>query len=241
VLIVALLRLSAPAQRLEPLVARTLGVTAFEAAQLLKAPPPVVVLRTVDETRAKAVTEALRPAGVPVLLDRAQVPGLDQMYEFRSFRFEPHALVNVRVPANADLPWSSVTHCIRAFHRVSSVQTEVSRERSFNLQKAVLTQGVLVSSEKVTVKDVETVAREPIIYLMRRDGPAWFSTSARAQYEGLGSKLKPARIENFNTLVAELRARLPQVPYDDRLTKTRALPPDEVDLLVHLIHLEAVS
>ena len=47
-----------------------LGVTAFEAAQLLKAPPPVVVLRTVDEARARAVTEALRPAGVAVLVDR---------------------------------------------------------------------------------------------------------------------------------------------------------------------------
>ena len=47
--------------------------------------------------------------------------------------------------------------------------------------------------------------------------------------------------ENFNTLVATLRERLPSVPWDERLTKTRALPADEVDLLVHLIHLEAMS
>ena len=238
--LVALLQLSAPLASAQAAVSRALGVTAFEAGQLLKGAPPFVVLRTVDAARATAALEALRPLGSAVLVDRDTVPSLDEMHEVRGFRLEADGLISLKPNGEREvLPWAEVTHLVRAFHRVSSTHTEVTRSRKFNLGKAVLTQGLMATTEVKSEKEIETTAREPIVYLLRGAQPAWFATESRVQYEGLGPKLKPARIENFNTLVSMLRERLPASAYDERLIKQRALPADEVDLQVHLISLSA--
>jgi len=238
--VVALLRISGSPSAVHPTLASTLGVTAFEAGQLIKTPPPTVVLRTVDGARARAVAEVLRPLGEVALVDRDTVPSLDEMHELRGFRLEADGLISLKPNGEREvLPWAEVTHLVRAFHRVSSTHTEVTRSRKFNLGKAVLTQGLMATTEVKSEKEIETTAREPIVYLLRGAQPAWFATESRVQYEGLGPKLKPARIENFNTLVSLLRERLPATAYDERLIKQRALPADEVDLQVHLISLSA--
>lgn len=216
-------------------LAKSLGVTAYEANQLVRGAPPWVVLRTVDEARAARVASELSGFGV-VTAALSAVPTTETMHEVRGFHLEPDALVSLNQNGTSEqLPWADVTALVRGFRRVTTTDVEVSHERKFALGRAVLTQGLLLSKAEQKVTETHGEVREPIVYLLRRGGTPWFTTEGRCRYEGLGPLLKPARVENFNTLVKALQARVPQVPFDDRLTKTRSLAPEEVDLQVHLI------
>jgi hypothetical protein len=226
---------------LAPAVARALGVTAFEANQVLRGTPPWVLLKTPDAAKAARLATELASAGV-IAVELATVPTTETMHEVRGFAFEPDALVSLNQNGTSErLPWAEVSALVRGFRRVATTDVEVHRERKFDLGRAVLTQGLVLSKTEKKVTETHGEAREPIVYLLRRGGAPWFTTESRCRYDGLGPLLKPARVENFNTVVKQLQARLPQVPFDDRLLKARSHSPEEVDLLVHLIGLQLVT
>jgi hypothetical protein len=226
---------------LVPTLARALGVTAFEANQLLRGSPPWVLLKTPDPAKATRLANELAPAGV-IAVDLASVPTTETMHEVRGFALEPDALVSLNQNGTSErLAWAEVSALVRRFRRVVTTDVEVNRERKFDLGRAVITQGLVMSKTEKKVTETHGEAREPIAYLLRRTGAPWFTAERRCRYDGLGALLKPARVENFNTLVKQLQTRLPQVPFDDRLLKGRSFSPEEVDLLVHLIGRQLVT
>jgi hypothetical protein len=105
---------------------------------------------------------------------------------------------------------------------VQGTSVESSKERKFSLGRAVMTQGLSIS--KTVTKETVTggESREPVLYLFRKTGAPWLTSETRGRYEGLGADVRPARLENFNTLLRKLRERVPAVPFDERLVQVRA-------------------
>lgn len=201
-----------------------LGVTAYEAGQVVRGHLPSIVLKTPDEARAHRLVAALRARGNEALAcDATQAVAAEAMHELRGFRFEPDALVSLNQNGTSErLPWVDFTAIVRAMHKVSGTSTETSRERKFSLGRAVLTQGLSMSKTVTKESVTEGEKREPVLYLFRRGGLPWLTSETRARYDGLGAEIRPARLENFNTLVRKLRERVPTVPYDERLMSVRS-------------------
>ena len=222
--VLALLALGGTPEDEIPKLAAELGITAFEAGQLLRGTLPSIVLKSPDRAPVVDLLGKLRSRGHDaVACDAGAVAASEAMHELRGFRFEAEALVSLNLNGSSEsLPWSDLVALVRATHKVVGGTAETSRERKFDLGRAVLTQGL--STHKTVTKQTvrETEVREPVLYLYRRGGPPWLASESRCRYEGLGAELRPARPENFNTLVRLLRERLPSVPYDDRLVRVRA-------------------
>jgi hypothetical protein len=237
--VLALLKVASPDAESVALAA-DLGITPYEAGQLVRGHLPSIVLKTADVTKVEHLLAKLRARGnEAIACDASTVAEASAMHEFRGFRFEADALVSLNQNGTSErLPWEDVTTIIRATLRVADVSVETTRERKFDLGRAVLTQGLSVSKTvtKQSVQEIEK--REPVIYLFRRSGPPWTTGESRARYDGLGADLKPGRLENFNVLVKKLRERLPQVPYDERLVHVRS---GSVELLAHLVSLSLRS
>lgn len=257
--VVALMALASSPEDEAQKLAADLGVTAFEAGQLVRGILPSIVLRSPERARAADLLGKLRGRGHDAeACDAGAVAGAEAMHELRGFRFDADALVSLSQNGSSErLPWADALALVRATHKVTGATVEATRERKFDLGRAVLTQGLSVSKTvtKETVRQVEQ--REPVLYLYRRGGPPWLASESRCRYDGLGAHLRPARLENFNTLVRLLRERLPAVPYDERLVRARgggervqgdllgaqsgSSNVGAVDLLAHLVAMSLVK
>lgn len=257
--VVALLRLRAAPDDEAQALAVDLGVTAFEAGQLVRGILPSIVLKTPRRARVVELLGKLRQRGHDaVACDAGAVAASEAMHGLRGFRFEGELLLSLNQNGSSErLPWCDVIALVRATHRSAGGTLETSRERKLNLGRALLTQGL--SSHKTVTKGTmhKVEQREPVLYLYRRDGPPWLASESRCRYEGLGAELRPGRLENFNTLVRLLRERLPAVPYDERLIHVRgggervqgdlvgaqsgSSNVGAVDLLAHLVAMSIVK
>lgn len=257
--VVALLALSTPPDAEATALAADLGLTGYEAGQLVRGHLPSILLKTGDRARALDLLGKLRGRGhEAVACDTAAVVAPEAMHELRGFRFEDDALVSLNQNGSSErLPWGELIAIVRAMHRVQGASTEKTRERKFDLGRAVLTQGLSMSKTVIKEAVSEVEQREPVLYLYRHQGPPWLASESRCRYEGLGAALKPGRLENFNTLVRLVRERVPQVPFDERLvhvrsggdraksdllgTQTTASNASTVDLLAHLVAMSLVK
>ncbi len=257
--VVALLALATSPDDEAKKLAADLGVTVFEAGNLVRGILPSIVLKTPERQKVLDLLGKLRGRGHDaVACDAAAVVPSEEMHELRGFRLDETALVSLNSNGSSEqLPWGDVVAMVRAMHKGVGGTVEKTTERKFDLGRAILTQGLSMSKTvtKETVRQVEQ--REPVLYLFRNNGKPWLASESRCRYEGLGPNLKPARIENFNTLVRLLRERLPQVPYDERLVKVRSggervvvdgrgaqtgsSNASGVDLLAHLVAMAVVG
>jgi hypothetical protein len=204
-------------------LAADLGVTAYEAGQLVRGALPAIVLRTPDGAKAEALAGKLRKRGqVALACDLGEVIASDAMHAVRGFRLEPDALVSENQNGTSErLPWSEVRCAVKAAHHATAQATQVTHERKFDLGRAVMTQGLVMT--KGTTKEATTsvAQREPVLYLFRKSGAPWLLTESQGRYAALGPLVRPTRQENFTTLLRLIRERLPQVPWDERLLSLR--------------------
>jgi hypothetical protein len=221
--VVALVSLSTSAEAETAALAADLQITAYEAGQLVRAMLPSVVLRTPDGARAEALAASIRKRGQRALAcDLAQVIGSDAMHTVRGFKLETDALVSESQNGTSErLPWADVRCAVKAVHHLSAQSVEVTRERKFDLGRAVITQGLSVT--KVTSKEsvVAVAQREPVLYLFRKSGLPWLLAESQGRYGDLGPLVRPTRQENFTTLLRLIRERLAQVPWDERLVNLK--------------------
>ncbi len=255
-LVVALAALHGPADAEAKVLAQDLGVTPFEAGQLLRGALPAIVLRTADAARAGKVLAGLLGRGhEAVRCDMAQVHGGERLHRVREFRFDPDAFVSLNPNGTSErLPWSELEALVRAAHHSVEQSVETTKEKQFSLKKAVLTQGLAMTTTVTKTTTAEAREREPVVYLFRRGGPPWLFGESHGRYGNLGPHLLPTRLENFNTVVRLLREKLPGVPYDERLSKLRSgtdqarpelgaggEPVSTTDLLAHLVRLHVTK
>jgi hypothetical protein len=232
--VVAVIALGAPVEREAPVLAGELGITAYEAGLLLRAPSPSIVLRTEDRARALALLGALRGRGHDsVACDTSAVVASADMHVVRSFVLDADALTD----GGERLPWGSITALVRAVHSARVETTEKTTDKKISLGRAALTGGILatknVASERTRVSD----AREQVLYVFASSPRPWIVVASRARYDGLGEPLKPMQLENFERFVSVLRERCRGAAFDDRLLAVKNADAAAVDLLANVVAL----
>lgn len=220
---VVLVSLSTSAESETVALAADLGVTAYEAGQLVRGALPSVVLRVADGARAEALAAKLAQRGQKALaFDLSQVIASEDMHQVRGFRIEPDALVSESQNGTSErLPWGEVRCAVKAVHHVSAESVQTTRERKFSVGRALMTQGVMMTKETVREAASAVAQREPVLYLFRKAGGPWLLTETQGRYAALGPLVRPTRLENFNTLLRLVRERLPGVPWDERLVSLK--------------------
>jgi hypothetical protein len=219
-----------------------LGVTTYEAALLLRAIAPSVVLRAPDRARALDLLSRLRARGHDVVAcDVDAVVASADMLEVRSFSFETAAFVALGAERQTREPLDRVAYAdlvaiVRAIHAHVVETVEKTRERQLSVGRAALTGGLLMTKTKTTERTRTSSEREAVVYLFRRGGPPWLVRASRARYDGLEAPLLPSQHENFAALVARLRERAPGAAYDERLSRAPRAP-EAADLAAHLVAL----
>lgn len=229
--VVALMTLRATVESEAPRLAAELGVTAYEAGLLLRAPSPSVVLRTEDRARAVALLGALRGRGHDaVACDDQAVVASDAMHVVRDIAFEPDAFAD----GGERLRWADVTALVRALHSVRVETTEKVTDKKISIGRAALTGGLLSTKKVEKERTLVAQSREHVLYVFTRSRP-WLVVATRARYQALGAELRPSQLENFERLVALLRARCPAAPFDERLLAVKNADPTSCDLLANLV------
>ncbi len=223
-LVVALVTLGRSVDAETPELAAALGVTPYEAGQLLRGGTPSLVLRTTDRGRALGLLSQLRERGHDaVAFDDAAVVSSEEMFQIRSFALEPDALV-CACPGRPEerVAFADLTALVRAVHQTRSEATSTTRERSVSLGRIALSGGLLPT--KTITKETKQTSdtREPVLYLFRRTKAPVLLGATRARYGGLGADVRPAQHQNFERLIAILRSLAPGAQYDTRLLSLRA-------------------
>ncbi len=226
-LVVVIDRPKDPGPAIALLVAQA-GLAPAEARMRLAPEPPALVLR-LEEAAATALAEALTKAGAPALavdLEKMQAPVLA-----RSFELGPGQVTFFgRTGDETELSYGQIRLILRGLRMTSSevIKTEITRK--FDLQKAILTQGLMVTKthKREVRSEVKNALHAAMVY--GRETSVLLD-EAELTYQSLGTALKPSRVENLNILVAELRKRAPTARYDDRLLRlgSRPLPLEPSD------------
>ena len=250
----ALIALGTPVEVEAPLLAADLGATPYETALLLRAPSPVPLLRTDDRARAIDLLAKLRGRGHDVVAcDASAVVASGSMTHVRSLVLEEDALVVTSAGGQVDrVEWGDAVAFVRAVHRTRNESVEKSSTQKFDLGRAAMSGGIMVTKKVTTTTKIASEEREPVLYVFRRNGAPLLFQQSRTRYEGLGRDLRPSQLENFATLVRALRDRAPRAAYDERLHAPRpgndrvragangavsSSTSDGVDLLAHLVAL----
>ncbi len=223
--IVAILSLARSVEEEAPKLATDLGLTAYEVALTLRAPAPVVVLRTDDRARATDVVMKLRSRGHDVaLIDAASVASSDEMFRPRNFRFEGGDFVGTGNGEEHRLPFADIFALVRAMHTTVVVDTQVTKSRSVSISRAVMTGGLLMTKATTTESKKIASDREPVVYLFRQDAKPWLLVCKELRYESLGASMQPSQLANFDVLLKVLRDNAPSATYDTRLLNIRPQP-----------------
>jgi len=222
VYVVAIVALGRSVEEEAPKLAADLGLTAYETGVTLRAPMPVIVLRSEDRARTLDLLGKLRSRGhdaVACALD--SVSSSDDMFRPKAFRFDATDLVGIGHGEEHRLPLGAVTALVRATHVTRTEDVIVERQRKISIGRTALTGGLL--STKTAQKESTRVTheREPVLYVFRADAPPWLLTSTQLRYDGLAQEMKISKIENFEVLIRLLRELAPSAAFDARLLSAR--------------------
>lgn len=223
--VVALLTLARTVEAEAPALAADLGVTAYDAGQLLRSGTPSVLVRTAERERAAWLLGRLRERGHDaVAFDLAAVVASSIMPTVRSFTLEPSgsALVCACYGRAAErVEFGDLVAIVRAVHQTRTESTSTAKVRTVDLRRVAFSGGLMAT--KTVTKESRQVSeeREPVLYLFRRVGSPVLFGQARAHYMGLGAEVRPTQAENFARVIALLRERAPDAAYDTRLVALR--------------------
>lgn len=184
--VVAVTTLATPVEVEAPLLSVDLGMTVYDAALLLRAPSPSIVLRTDDRAKALALLGVLRGRGhETVACDDHAVVASDAMHVVRDFALEADALVD----GGERLAWSDVTALVRAFQSARVETTEKVEGTKISIGRAALTGGLLSTKKVESSRTRVAQTRESVLYLFTTSRP-WLVIASRARYQALGAGLR---------------------------------------------------
>jgi hypothetical protein len=223
--VVALVALGRSVEQEIPALAADLGVTAYEAGMMLRAPPPVIVLRSEDRTRTANVLEKLRSRGHDaVACDLESVVSSEHMFRPKSFRLDGESFIGTDRGEERRLSLDGVFAFVRATHSTRNEDTVIEQHRKISLGRTALTGGMVRTRTVEMERKRVTQEREPVLYVFRHDAAPWLLASTQMRYDGLAEAMKLSKIENFEVLLRILRERAPSAPFDTRLLSIRANP-----------------
>lgn len=204
-------------------LAAALGVTAFEAMSRLRIPGsgPLVVAVFSDLEAAQRLAEKLREEGFhPALLTAEEISAEAGRPPVRSFDLDGEKLHGEPAGGKGlDIYYSEVKVILRGTSVVRSTSTETVKNKSFNLGRAMITGGLMLTKTTKSVKEVTQEAREGFVTLYEKEGRAMTFSEKGLVYDSLGPARQPASAANFAYLIKEFRKRCTEAIYDERLLK----------------------
>ena len=199
-------------------LAGALGNTVYEAALRLRASKegPLVVGVFEGQEQAEELREKLQAESFYAILlaqDDVETPRVVRIPAFseQGLRLEP------RQGKGAVIPYDNIRLILRATSFSSTTETETVKERKISIGAAVLSGGLKVSKTTETTREKTVETRENFFHLYDTSPHVYVFPESELIFEGLGSEIKPTRMENFNYLIEELMRLCPGLLFDDRL------------------------
>jgi len=165
----------------------------------------------------------------------------------RGLRLEPDRLV-VLDGAGGEHPvsWHAIEVIQRGVRVTSLATKEKIVERKFDVARAVLSSGLILTrkEEREVVRTSE--ASEPFALLQRNDGePDIILYERRMDYRSLAGDMQPSSRANLELVVRRVRAGAPAATHDDRVARPGFVgalpapsgPADRVDLGLYAVAL----
>jgi hypothetical protein len=199
-----------------------LGVGGYDLRMRLAGPLPLVLGRYDDAVEARGLVELLRSRGHgAVSCDERHIVASSEMKAPREFELREDRFV-VSDPAwgQVELPYVSLLALLRAVHTVESSITTVTKQKQLSVGRAALTGGLSV--RKTVKREVHTTSQEheQVLYIYERTGVGTLlMRETRLRYRGLGERLCPTTMQNFQALTELLRERATSALYDERLVR----------------------
>ncbi len=210
---------------LAPALASALGITSYEAGVRLRVSGsgPLVVATFGERTAADEVRRKLEASGLTaVMISDVEIASAQKEFPVRTFRFNDHTLhAESQKQETLAVDYRTIFLIIRGTGIKQETSTVTTKEKKFDMGKAVLTGGLIISKTVKTTGQKITEEREGFFYVYAEGVPPLVFREGVLDYSSLGPALQPSRTANFTALLAEIRRRSPQARFDDRLI-TRA-------------------
>jgi hypothetical protein len=231
------------------LVARAAAAAGLSVADVryrLQGTMPRVLMSDADGERLSAIAAQLDGIGFEsVICDPRVAPTDAERVIAQSLRLEAGGFVAIDAGgAEHDCAWAALEAIQRAVRVITQTTREKSTQRKFDVTRAVLSSGLILTRKEETEIVRKTETSEPFALLQRSDGqPDIVLYERRMNYRFLGLEMQPASRGNLETVVRRLRAAAPAAIYDERLARPgfiSGLPTtstDPVDLGLHLVAL----
>ena len=208
-----------------PALASALGITSYEASIRLRVSGsgPFVIATFGERAAADEANRKLKASRLStVMLSDEEAASSQKGFSARTFRFNEHTLqAESRQKETLAVDYQKIFLIIRGMGIKQEISTETTKERKFNLGKAVLSGGLIISKTVKTTEQKITEEREGFLFVYAEGCLPLVFREGALDYSSLGPALQPSRTANFTALLAGLRRRAPQARFDDRLT-TRA-------------------
>ena len=222
--------------------ARLAGLALPDARRALQGPLPRVFARAA--AHGPALVEGLAAEGFLAWCgDPSNIPSDADRVVVRRIAWEPGGLRAFDGRGDVhDCPAPAVRLLQRGIRTRTGTEIERTKETRFDLGKAVLSGGLLLTKTVEKVKETLTHAKEPFLLVQRGDGhPDLMLYEHRLDYQCLGPDMGPSSLTNLGLLARRLQALCPQAPLDDRVgrpgfvTGLPSLGVDPVDLALYLV------
>ncbi len=202
-------------------LASALGMTMYETLSRLRSPGngPFTFGVFADEERALQMAEKLRSAGFSaVILAEAEIAAELSPLIVRKFALSEHELAVVSETGQSlRIPFQQIRLILRGIGIIRGTSTEIVKDRSLSLGRAVMSGGLLLTKTTKTVKEIATEERSAFFNLYAEGNPVMVFRENAIVFDSLGPALQASRALNFTYLIAELRRSCQNALYDERL------------------------
>ena len=209
-----------------PALASALGITPYEAGVSLRVSGSghLVIATFGERSAAGEAIRKLEASGLTtVMVSDEDIAGAQKEFPVRTFRFNDRTLhAESRQQETLALDYQAIFLIIRGTGIKQETSTETTKERKFDIGKAVLSGGLIMSKTVKTTEQKITEEREGFLFVYAEGVQPLVFREGALDYSSLGPALQPSRTANFTALLAEIRRRSPQARFDDRLTTMAA-------------------
>jgi hypothetical protein len=226
---VAVSRWAAPIDEVLPTLAASLGITPYDLRLRVGGALPVILERTADADRARALLATLRGQGHGAVgCDVAAVPAADSLPRLRAFELSADELTLVAADGGRQgVPFAAVAAVVRALHVVEEDLHTQTTTRQLSVGRAVLTSGLSMTKQVVKETRQQREERQQVAYVyVAGAGRPWLLREHELRYDALGDRRGLATAAGFQALVAALGERAPRALHDDRFFRQRRRDPE---------------
>lgn len=199
-----------------------------------------------DRSAALEIAGRLTSGGFSALvLGRGDIETDERRFFVRRFRLGEEGLdAEDRKKQALTVSFSRIGLLLLVSRITTQISTETEKKRSFSLTRAVVSGGLVMTSEKKTVREVQKDSSERVLYLYSHGVKTVVFGESDLVYAETGLPLQLSAAANFTSLITELRKRSAGARFDDRLLsragQVRVLGPtltpgEHIDIAVTLL------